>query len=99
MEQRDRQYERFIEMFEALAAWARREQPELPPLAPLNARVIVFSVTELVAEHVRTGHGGELSALYGDLLELIVLLLADEATARAARGPAEQKATHRASDA
>ena len=80
--QRDRQYARFVEMFEALGAWARHEQPELPPLAPLNARVIVLSVTEIVAAEVRAGRGGRLTDRYDELLRLIVLLLADEPTAR-----------------
>src|SRR3954449_6604494 len=30
--QRDRQYARFREMFEALGGWARTQEPELPPL-------------------------------------------------------------------
>src|SRR5437588_2433053 len=87
MEQRDRQYARFVEMFEALAAWARAEQPELAPLPALHARVIVFSVTEIIAEHVRTGRGDELMPLEEDLLRLIVLLLADEATAARRSAP------------
>lgn len=81
VEQRDRQYARFIELFEALATWARREQPELAPLRPLNARIIVLGVTELLADHVRRGRGSQLSELEQDLMFWIVLMLADEATA------------------
>lgn len=87
LEQRDRQYARFIEMFTALAGWARQDQPELPPLRGLNLRVIVFSVTELVAEHVRQGRARELVALQDELMFLIVLLLADESTARRVSRP------------
>lgn len=81
LEQRDHQYARFIAMFEALGAWARHEQPDLPPLRPQHARVIVLGVTELVADRVRQGRTGELTELEPDLLYLIALLLADEATA------------------
>jgi AcrR family transcriptional regulator len=82
LEQRDRQYARFIAMFEALAAWARREQPSLPPLRAVHARMIVLVVTELVAERVRHGDTAKLMELEPDVLYLIVLLLADEPTAR-----------------
>ena len=82
VEQRDRQYTRFIEMFEALAAWAREEQPELPPLRPLTSKIIVLGVTELLADQVRQGRADRLVELEDDLLGWIVLMLADEATAR-----------------
>jgi AcrR family transcriptional regulator len=81
VEQRDRQYARFIEMFGALAAWARREQPELPPLRPLNVRMIVLGVTELLADQVRHGRASMLSELEDDLMFWIVLMLADQASA------------------
>lgn len=82
VEQRDRQYARFIEMFEALAAQARREQPTLPQLRLLNTRMIVLGVTELLVEQVRQGRTDRLTDLESELLYLVVLLLADEATAR-----------------
>lgn len=90
VEQRDRHYARFCEMFEALAAWARREQPELPPLPKLHTRTIVIAVTELVSEQVRQGRTSELVALEDDLLFLIVLLLSDERTARRVTGRAAE---------
>jgi AcrR family transcriptional regulator len=82
VEQRDRQYARFIEMFDALAGWARREQPELPPLRAVNTKLIVLGVTELLSEQVRRGRGSELIELEVDLTQWIVLMLADEATAQ-----------------
>ena len=84
--QRDRQYARFRELFEALGAWAREQQPELPPLRPLTTRAIVLSVTELVAEEVRAGRTERLAELEGEIVFLIAGLLADDATARRAIG-------------
>jgi AcrR family transcriptional regulator len=75
--QRDRQYARFREMFEALAAWARREQPELAPLGPLDVRAVVVGVTEIIAEEVRAGRTDRLSELTDDVVALIVRLLAE----------------------
>jgi AcrR family transcriptional regulator len=80
--QRERQYRRFREMFEALAELARSEQPALPALWPLATTVIVHSVTELIADRVRAGSTSRLTELEDDVVYLIVLLLADEATAR-----------------
>jgi AcrR family transcriptional regulator len=78
------QYERFEQMFDGLARWARVEQPELPPLWPPATRVIVHAVTELVAEQVAAGNTDHLVDLEDDLIFLMLLLLADEATARRA---------------
>jgi AcrR family transcriptional regulator len=81
VEQRDRQYERFVAMFDGLAAWARAQQPDLPPAGPLATRAIVLAVTELVAGEVRAGRTARLTDLEDDVVDLIVLLL----TSRAAR--------------
>jgi AcrR family transcriptional regulator len=81
VEQRDRQYGRFVEMFDALAAWARTEQSDLPPLRALNTKMIVLGVTELLADQVRRGRGDRLTELEDELMFWIVLMLADEATA------------------
>jgi AcrR family transcriptional regulator len=75
LEQRDRQYARFRELFGALGAWARTQEPELPPLRPLASRAIVLAVTELVAEEVRAGRIDSLTELSGEISELIVALL------------------------
>lgn len=79
--QRDRQYARFRDLFEGLAARARAEQPGLPALSPVAGRLIVAGVTEVVAEEVRRGRIARLDALANELLFLIVSLLADDATA------------------
>ena len=80
-DQRDRQYARFVEMFDGLAAWARREQPDLPPLRALNTKMIVLGVTELLADQVRHGRADRLIELEDELLAWIVLMLAGEAAA------------------
>lgn len=82
LEQRDRSHARFVAMFEQLAAWARTEQPELPPLSPLALRLLVPSITELVAEEIRAGRLDELDRLEEELAFHIVRTLADDATAR-----------------
>lgn len=84
MTNRQRQYARFHELFRAIAAWARAEQPELGELWPMAPQVIVHAITEIVADHVRDGRSGELAGLEPDIVHLVVLLLADEATARRA---------------
>ena len=84
--QRDKQYARFREVFEALGGWARAQQPELPPLRPLATRAIVLAVTELIAEEVRAGRTSRLTELADDIVFLIVTLLADDATAQRVTG-------------
>jgi AcrR family transcriptional regulator len=79
---RNEQYRRFEEMFEGLAQLARSQQPELPPLWPLAPRVLVHAVTDLVTDQVAAGRTAHLPELEDDLMFLMLLLLADEATAR-----------------
>lgn len=81
VEQRERNYEPFREMFRDLARRARAEQPGLPPLGPLVPRILVLAITELVAEEVRAGRVNRLTDLQDDLFLLIVRLLADDSTA------------------
>jgi|SRR5918995_6215928 AcrR family transcriptional regulator len=83
-EQRDRTYTDFARMFEALAGRARDEQPELPPLRPLAARILVGGITELVGMEVRAGRLDRLHELEHDLFSYVVTTLADERTAEAA---------------
>jgi len=73
--QRDRQYERFRELFDGIAAWARIQEPGLPSVGPLASRAIVLAVTELIAEEVRAGRVGRLVELEDDVVALITLLL------------------------
>lgn len=86
--QRDRQYARYRAMFEELARRARAEEPGLPPLSDVAARVLVLATTELVAEEVRAGRTARLTALEDDLVHMTVKLLADDVTARRAIGGA-----------
>lgn len=81
LEQRDRQVSRYMEIFDAIAARARSEQPELPPLSPLATRMLVSAVFELLGQEIRAGRGGQLAELRGPLLEFVVRGLADDATA------------------
>jgi AcrR family transcriptional regulator len=86
VEQRDRAYGRFREMFAALAARARIDQPDLPPLSPVALRLVVAGVTEVVAEEVRGGRLAGLDTLTRDLTYLTLTLLADDKTAERALG-------------
>jgi AcrR family transcriptional regulator len=76
LEQRDRQYERFRDLYEQLAAWARAQHPELAPLPRLVPRMLVVAITELIAEEVRAGRTDRLSELEDELVELMLRLLA-----------------------
>jgi AcrR family transcriptional regulator len=71
VEQRDRQYGRFRELFEQLARLARPDDSP-PRLVP---RMIVLSVTELIAEEVRAGRTERLADLEDELVDLMVRLL------------------------
>jgi AcrR family transcriptional regulator len=81
--QRQAAYAPFVAMFAELGRRARDEQPQLPPLPQIVPRVLVFSITELVADEIRAGRADRLSELGPELFELIVRLLADDDTARA----------------
>lgn len=76
-EQRDRTYDDFGRMFEALAARARQEQPDLPPLRPLTARILVGGITELVAQEVRAGRLDRLHQLEDELIAYVIGALSD----------------------
>jgi hypothetical protein len=67
-------------MFAELGRLAREQQPELAPLAPIVPRVLVFSITELVADEIRAGRSEQLGELAPELSALVVRLLADDQT-------------------
>jgi AcrR family transcriptional regulator len=69
LEQRDRQYARFRAIFEQLGTWAGGEAPPIVP------RVLVLTITELIAEEVRAGRTDRLVELRDDLVALVVRLL------------------------
>ena len=81
--QRQAAYEPFVAMFTELGRLARAQQPELPPLDDIVPRVLVFSITELVADEIRAGRADRLTELEPKLASLVVRLLADDATAAA----------------
>jgi AcrR family transcriptional regulator len=74
-DQRDWAFDQFRARFEGLAAWARHQQPELPPLHPTATRVIVAGITELVAREIEAGRTAELAALTPEIEWLVVRLL------------------------
>lgn len=82
--QRERAYEWFTEMFEAMAGRARSEQPDLPSLHAMAPRFLVLAITELIAQEVRAGRTGRLCDLEDDIVRIAVKLLADEATSERA---------------
>lgn len=76
VEQRDAAYRSFLDMLEALAARARREDASLPPLRAAVPRLIVYGTTEFIASEVREGRVATLTASAGDLYHCTVALLA-----------------------
>ena len=75
MEQRDRAYEPFRQLFRDVGAWARAADAGLPPLSELTVRLLVISTTELLAEEVRAGRGDGLTELEDGLADYTVGLL------------------------
>jgi AcrR family transcriptional regulator len=75
IDQRDAAYAKFRERFAALAAWARQQEPALPPLHPTATRIIVSGITALVAEEVDAGRGEDLLELAPEIEWLVVTLL------------------------
>jgi AcrR family transcriptional regulator len=83
--QRDRQYERFLDLFRGLAARARMEQPELPEISDAALRMLLWGTTELIASEARAGRVERLGELEDELVWVMLRMLADDATARAER--------------
>lgn len=82
--ERGRNYEAFRGMYRALAARARGEQPELAPLQEVVPAALVHAISGTVADRIRQDK--PLPALQREIVYLVVKLLGDEATARAAIG-------------
>jgi AcrR family transcriptional regulator len=76
--QRDDAYERFRGIFVGLAAQARRERPELPPVLDVVPSLLVVSITEIVGGEIRAGRAGALPGLGDELVEVVVRLLSDD---------------------
>lgn len=73
--QRDAALQRFATMFEGLTALARVQEPDLPALNPLAARLLVAGLTEVLAVEVREGRTEQLEQLHDDLLALVRLVI------------------------
>ena len=80
--QREHNFAQFELIFKVLADRARQEQRSLPELSPLLPRLLVVGVTDIVGEAVRAGDLDSLVEREDELVELIVRLLTDDATAR-----------------
>jgi AcrR family transcriptional regulator len=86
--QREHNFGQFELMFRVLAGRAREELPHLPELSPLVPRLVVVGITDIVGAAVRAGELESLVEREGELVTLIVRLLADDATARERLGSA-----------
>lgn len=75
LDQRDRVYADFAEMFAGLGARARAEQPLLPPLPELAPRMLVMAITELIAMEVRNGRVEKLPKLEEMIVRFVVKAL------------------------
>jgi AcrR family transcriptional regulator len=73
--------ERFVAVFLGLAARARQEQPDLPPVSTAAIRVLVHGMTELMSDEVRAGRVEGLTDLEPELVGLTARVIADDATA------------------
>jgi AcrR family transcriptional regulator len=76
VEQRERQSDAYRDLFAAIGARAREEEPDLPPMLALAPRLAVVGVTEVVAEEVRAGRIAELHELSDEVAGAIVALIA-----------------------
>lgn len=77
-EHRDRSYAVFEDLLVQLGAWARVEQPDLPPLPDWVPRFLVVAVTEHLAREVRAGRLTELDQREDEIVHLIARLIADD---------------------
>ena len=81
IEQRDRQSKAYLDLFAALGARARAEEPDLPPLPKMAPRLLVVGITAILAEEVRAGRVGRLVSLTPQLAETVAAVLAGDADA------------------
>jgi AcrR family transcriptional regulator len=90
VEERAKQMERFSTILRYMAEWARREDPSLPPIDEVTLAVAVAAPTEVIGIEVRAGRLDDLSAIRDPLRNLLVKLLADDATVSRARARSPQ---------
>ena len=81
VEERDRQHERFKTIMRYVAEWARYTDPDLLPLSEVALDAAVSIPTELVGREVRAGRLDQILDREAELRDLLVKLLADDATA------------------
>lgn len=74
--QRERASQTFRELFEALSARARVEEPDLPPAQELGPRLLVGGITEIVAAEVRAGRTARLPELRDSMAATIAAVIA-----------------------
>jgi AcrR family transcriptional regulator len=86
LDARDSAFARFEAMFVAMAAWARHADPSLPPLRGREPALVVYAITELIAQEWRAGRGDQLAGLHDEILAYAVRMLADDETAARALG-------------
>ena len=86
LEARNSAFARFEAMFAAMAAWARHDDPSLPALRGREPALLVYAITELIAQEWRAGRAEQLSELHGEILAHAVRMLADDRTAARALG-------------
>ncbi len=79
--EREKQMKRFSVILRYTAAWARREDPSLPPLDDVTLAVAVAAPTEVIRIEVRAGRLDGIFSIREPLRRLLVRLLADDATA------------------
>jgi AcrR family transcriptional regulator len=79
---RDRAFEQFGAMFTGLAAWARHSDSDLPPLPARAVALLVYGITELIAQEWRAGRGDALLTLHDDIVDHALRMLAGDAVAR-----------------
>jgi len=77
-DERERQHERFLEITAYLAEWARREDPNLPPVSQLALDAAVDTPTDLVGREVRADRIDGLLDLKDDLADVLIRMIADD---------------------
>jgi AcrR family transcriptional regulator len=84
LEGRDRAFDQFAAMFGALSEWARSDNAELRPLPPHTLPLLVYGITELIAQEWRAGRGDKLVRLHDEIADHALRMIAGDQVAREA---------------
>jgi AcrR family transcriptional regulator len=84
IDERERQFTRFNEMFRVIAQRARELRPNTPPLREVDVIAATLISRELVAREIREGSVETIPGLEDDLRYMLIKLLVDDEAARAA---------------